>query len=286
MLCIEGRVALAAFTVFSLLSWYQLKILFGNYWSYKYCILTFGSSITCLLLLPYSSILKRAALLGTFFGGSLILIFIAPCPWNVFATYVAFLTFFHFSEYIMTALYNADRLSLDSFLLNHSFEYQVAAVFSWIEFCFEAWLFPKMKCYLLITLLGFLMVFCGELLRKFAMMTAKSNFTHIVQSEKNDGHALVTEGIYSWTRHPSYVGWFYWSIGTQVLLANPICIVGYAIASWKFFDERVRDEEYYLMNFFGDSYLDYMSKVPTRLPFIHGLEKYLDLLKKENAKDL
>jgi protein-S-isoprenylcysteine O-methyltransferase len=48
------------------------------------------------------------------------------------------------------------------------------------------------------------------------MFTAGSNFNHVVQSEKSDTHTLVTSGVYAWCRHPSYVGWFYWSIGTQV----------------------------------------------------------------------
>ena len=38
--------------------------------------------------------------------------------------------------------------------------------------------------------------------------------THFVVRE--DGHYLVKSGVYAWFRHPSYVGWFYWSIATQV----------------------------------------------------------------------
>ena len=51
-----------------------------------------------------------------------------------------------------------------------------------------------------------------------AMITAKANFNHVVQSDKKSNHVLVTHGLYGWSRHPSYVGWFYWSIGTQVML--------------------------------------------------------------------
>ena len=213
MLLVEGRVALTSFTVFAVLSLYQMKILYGDYWSYKYCLISFISAVSCTFFLPYSGIVKRAALLGTLFGGSLILSFILRSPWNIICIYFVFLTFFHFSEYILTALYNGHRLTVDSFLLNHSFEYQVAAVASWIEFCIEAYLFPSMKSIFLLNGLGLVMVFCGELMRKYAMITSKANFSHIVQSEKSENHELVTNGVYSWTRHPSYVGWFYWSIG-------------------------------------------------------------------------
>lgn len=67
-----------------------------------------------------------------------------------------------------------------------------------------------------LSFLGLLMVLCGEGLRKAAMLTAGSNFNHIVQNEKAQSHVLVTSGVYAYFRHPSYVGWFYWSTGTQV----------------------------------------------------------------------
>jgi protein-S-isoprenylcysteine O-methyltransferase len=123
------------------------------------------------------------------------------------------------------------------------------------------------------------------------MMTAKTNFNHIVQSVREDGHQLVTHGVYSLCRHPSYVGWFLWSIGTQVsiynimfdlqkfklfifqlVLVNPLCLLAYTAASWKFFQTRVLIEEASLLNFFGDQYYQYQQKVPTGLPFIKGYE--------------
>lgn len=47
------------------------------------------------------------------------------------------LSFFHYSEYLVTAIINPHSLSLDSFLLNHSVEYTLAAVSSWVEFIVE-----------------------------------------------------------------------------------------------------------------------------------------------------
>ncbi|GAB1289298.1 Protein-S-isoprenylcysteine O-methyltransferase [Apodemus speciosus] len=119
---------------------------------------------------------------------------------------------------------------------------------------------------------GLLMVVFGECLRKAAMFTAGSNFNHVVQSEKSDTHTLVTSGVYAWCRHPSYVGWFYWSIGTQVMLCNPICGVVYALTVWRFFRDRTEEEEISLIHFFGDEYLDYKKRVPTGLPFIKGVK--------------
>lgn len=47
------------------------------------------------------------------------------------------LSFFHYSEYLVTAIINPHSLSLDSFLLNHSMEYTLAAISSWVEFTVE-----------------------------------------------------------------------------------------------------------------------------------------------------
>lgn len=58
----------------------------------------------------------------------------------------------------------------------------------------------------------------------------------------------------------------------QIILFNPICIVLYAIVSWKFFHDRIFIEEITLLNFFGSKYYDYQQKVPTGIPFIKGYE--------------
>lgn len=213
MLSIEGRVALASFSVYALLTSYQLRILYGDYWSYSYNLAVLASAFIFLLILPYNEIVRRAAMLGTIFGGSFMLTMFLSGPWRIFCLYSMSLSFFHFSEFVLTSMYNPHRLSIDSFLLNHSTEYQIAAVVSWVEFFTGALLFPSYKTMVFLNLLGFVMCLAGEVMRKAAMITAKSNFSHIVQSSRNSGHKLVKHGVYAWSRHPSYVGWFIWSIG-------------------------------------------------------------------------
>lgn len=112
----------------------------------------------------------------------------------------------------------------------------------------------------------------GEVLRKLAMVTASRNFTHLVQFDRDPEHKLIRHGIYSVMRHPSYVGWFWWSIGTQIVMANPICTVLYTLASWKFFKDRIYVEEITLINFFGHEYITYKKEVPTGVPYIEGYD--------------
>lgn len=44
----------------------------------------------------------------------------------------------------------------------------------------------------------------------------KSTRSNSLAYSKRPGHELVTSGIYSWSRHPSYAGFFWWAVGTQV----------------------------------------------------------------------
>ena len=208
--------------------------------------------------------------LGVVFGSGFIISVLNLYSLRIFGFYVLALSFFHYSEYFSTAATNPTSLSLDSYLLNHSISYWVAASASWIEFFLELWLCPSIKQLWYISAVGGVLCVFGEITRKVAMFTAERNFNHMVQVKRQSGHKLVTHGIYSFFRHPSYVGWFWWSIGTQVLLVNPVCAAFYTAASWTFFKERVRFEEMTLINFFDEEYINYQKSVPTGLPFIKG----------------
>lgn len=158
----------------------------------------------------------RALLLGYVFGIGILTAITASPSWQMFGVYTVVLATFHYSEFLAIAWANPRALSIDSFILNHSIAYGAAACLSWIEFLIERYYFSDMKLPSLISYFGLILCIFGELLRKLAMCTAKHNFNHVVQCKKNDNHELVTHGVYKLCRHPSYVGWFYWSIGTQV----------------------------------------------------------------------
>lgn len=97
-------------------------------------------------------------------------------------------------------------------------------------------------------------------------------------------HLAWTGGddLCSISRHPSYAGFFYWAIATQLLLGNYIATIGFAVVLYRFFSSRIVgeycshgkvrkltrvDEEIHLVRFFGDSYVEYRKRVGTGLPF-------------------
>jgi protein-S-isoprenylcysteine O-methyltransferase len=108
---------------------------------------------------------------------------------------------------------------------------------------------------------GLAMIVLGEVVRKAAIVTAGTSFTHqIAHTHREEDHRLVTHGVYAWHRHPGYVGFFLFCVGTQVYLGNWICMVVFTAILYRFFDRRIAFEESTLVGFFGSAYQDYASK--------------------------
>lgn len=72
------------------------------------------------------------------------------------------------------------------------------------------------------------------------MITAATNFSHLIVYDKAPEHSLVRTGIYGWSRHPSYVAFFYWAIGTQIFIGNPIALVAFSYILYRFFSHRIK----------------------------------------------
>lgn len=237
-------------------------------------IFTVGNVIAYSVLssIVYTNIYWRSSLLSNvFLIGNILANQQTSYPQLIpFGYYMMCLSFFHMSEYVFTALFNSNEVTTDSFLLNHSVEYGVAAMASWAEYFLEILILPSMKLSLTTRMVGLIMVLTGELFRKLAMYTAGTNFNHYVQEKRKEDHVLVRKGVYALMRHPSYFGWFIWSVGTQILLANPLCTIAYAAASWKFFKSRIIYEEFHLIKFFGRQYTDYQRQVWSGIPFVKG----------------
>jgi len=179
------------------------------------------------------------------------------------------ISLFHLWEYTYVTMFHPEELTYHSFLLDHSKEFTIGIVSGWVEYFVEGYFFPSMKGIRIFVYLGFLVVVVGQLIRTLAMITAGSNFHHLVRDEKGTNQTLVTFGIYHYLRHPAYFGWYWWVIATQVVLCNPLMTVAYAIVAWRFFDERIKDEEETMVEFFGNDYQRYRAMTPVGIPRIN-----------------
>ena len=236
-----------------------------------------------------SGISSRAFFLGVTFGAmsvmTLELAYFEICMWRA-TCFVATLSMFHYLEFYSTARYNPSDAKLSSFLLSsNGSAYNIAHTSALIEFSMRKWLqssqrSPWLKVpFRLATvlptvppisslLLGFILVAVGQGVRTAAMAEAGTSFNHIVQSRKKDDHILVKSGIYRILRHPSYFGFFWWGLGTQILLGNHLCFFAYTVILWRFFAARIVKEEQFLVKFFGQDYVRYRKRTPVLIPFI------------------
>ncbi|KAJ5988483.1 hypothetical protein N7481_003693 [Penicillium waksmanii] len=236
-----------------------------------------------------SAISLRAFALGTSLGLSTSLtIYLAFAPGSNSPTwrlpfFITSLSLFHFLEFFITAHYNTAAATVSSFLLSsNGWAYNAAHGSALLECTLRLWLWPSssssspssttssvgLSPSSICVVLGLLLVILGQITRSLAMAHAAANFNHHVQSRHKDGHVLVTSGVYAVLRHPSYFGFFWWGLGTQLVLGNFVCFVLYAAVLWKFFASRIRTEESFLINFFGDDYVQYKKNTRVGIPGI------------------
>ncbi|RHZ68262.1 hypothetical protein Glove_296g21 [Diversispora epigaea] len=204
---------------------------------------------------------------GTTFGISVVVAYCSE-SFMPLGIYMAALALFHELEYLLTALFNANKLSLDAFLLNNGIHYYIANGSGLIEFLIELYFFPGLKRIGFLHYLGFTLIVIGQVARTLAMWHAKHNFSHQVATYKRQEHVLVTTGIYAYLRHPSYFGFLWWAVGTQILLCNPFSSIGFFIILKRFFQNRIREEEKLLIKFFGNDYIEYQKRTSIYIPLI------------------
>lgn len=177
---------------------------------------------------------------GFFFGSSLRFIYKSldqghgwMCPSQL---QIILIILFHCSEFLFVCHFHPSHCSWQAFLLDNGYQYTLCVLGSTIESLVWAFLFSNlivncesvrpvsfflhsriyrliMEAFPRVRLAGFLIALFGLGLRATAFLTAQSNFTHTIAKTSRPGFSLVQSGIYSYCRHPSYLGWYLWAIG-------------------------------------------------------------------------
>jgi protein-S-isoprenylcysteine O-methyltransferase len=156
------------------------------------------------------------------------------------------LSLFHFLEFWTHAKFNLPNATISAFLLfDNGWPYMLAHTSAMIETTVTSIYFPKWQekfSHPFVLWPGLVLIVVGQLVRSMAIAKAGTNFNHQIQHKKKDTHELVTDGIYGVLRHPSYFGFFWWAVGTQVALGNPICFCIYVLVLWRFFNRRIHSK--------------------------------------------
>jgi len=187
--------------------------------------------------------------------------------------FLATLSIFHFLEFYTTARWNTPSAKVSSYLLfSNGAAYTIAHSCAMLEILLNSVIFPRWQqetlTYTWTITGGLLLVVMGQVVRSTAMAQAGTNFNHVPARQREEGHELVTHGVYAHLRHPAYFGFFWWAVGTQVVVGNKLCTTVYAAVLWQFFRKRIVGEERYLVEFFGEDYMVYRKRTATGIPFI------------------
>lgn len=111
----------------------------------------------------------------------------------------------------------------------------------------------------LFLILGCIIIIAGIILWALAVIKSK------ITQEILDGH-LVTEGVYSYVRHPIYSAFLFVSIGL-ILTSQNVLLFIFPIIYWLILTiAMIKTEEKWLKDKFGDEYEEYSNKVNRFFP--------------------
>lgn len=124
---------------------------------------------------------------------------------------------------------------------------------------------PAIPLTLNIAALGFALIVCGVGFSIWARLTLGANWSGTVTLKED--HALIQRGPYRIVRHPIYTGILAALIGFALerglrssLIALPLCGLGFWL--------KIMTEEQFMVQRFGESYLQYKQKVKALVPFL------------------
>jgi protein-S-isoprenylcysteine O-methyltransferase Ste14 len=110
---------------------------------------------------------------------------------------------------------------------------------------------------------GVLLLLLGCGFAIWARIILGRNWSGIVTVKEN--HTLITRGPYAWVRHPIYTGILLALLGTAVALGpilNLVAVPVIAAAFWM----KIRMEEKFMLETFGEQYSSYRQQVKALIP--------------------
>jgi protein-S-isoprenylcysteine O-methyltransferase Ste14 len=109
---------------------------------------------------------------------------------------------------------------------------------------------------------GFLLfVLTGTLVALAGVLCFRRANTTVNPLQPQQTRALVSTGIYRWTRNPMYLGFTACLIGWAIFLASPVALLLVAGFIIYIQELQIKPEERALTVLFGDTFLAYKSRV-------------------------
>lgn len=106
--------------------------------------------------------------------------------------------------------------------------------------------------------LGSTMIVCGIAIRASSILALGNRFTNLVEISRE--RPLIQNGVYRFLRHPSETGIMLFIAGIALVSQSWLAILVFAFVVLPVVILRLRIEEYYLVEIFGEAYEDYQKK--------------------------
>lgn len=104
----------------------------------------------------------------------------------------------------------------------------------------------------------------GLIIRLAAQRTLDRFWSFTLETTRD--HQLITQGIFSFTRHPIYLSLIFWAVAQVGLLQNYLAGLSGCVAVLLLWFIRVPREEVLLLEVFGNEYRNYMTHVGRLFP--------------------
>ncbi len=114
-------------------------------------------------------------------------------------------------------------------------------------------------------IIGFLTGVAGLSLCRIAQVTIGKSWRVGIDESAKPG--LVTDGIYSYIRNPTYTGLYMLCAGVWIIITTPLFSFWF-LAFFIMMEFQVRCEEEYLEQQYGEAYTEYFSRSKRYLPFL------------------
>jgi protein-S-isoprenylcysteine O-methyltransferase Ste14 len=116
------------------------------------------------------------------------------------------------------------------------------------------------------TIVGFIILWFGVVLRNYSIRILGKHFTPTIQLQQD--HDLITAGPYSIIRHPSYLGALLAIVGIAIFFNSLIGTIAACIAMMIAYVVRIDAEEKALESLFGSKYQEYQQRTKKLIPFL------------------
>lgn len=117
--------------------------------------------------------------------------------------------------------------------------------------------------WLTLRILGLLLTLAGAVFAIWARIVLGTNWSELVAVKKN--HILITNGPYTWVRHPIYAGLLLALLGTALVQEKIIYLIVISLAALALW-VKLRMEERFLYETFGEEYRSYHQQVKALIP--------------------